>query len=278
MENLLTSSEAREMLGGMSPSSFKELVDSKKIRKVVPPGKVQGKYIREDVEKIAASMPPFISARKASTRKASRYTSTFVDWIGVDDVLTSLQLDYRVYGSEVFLADLSYYADRVKRNPHVALAVFDSPERRRILAYVSLLPLPESVILEILSGKRHETKIDTEEVETYERKGGYTLLAESVVTDPDYPGQLNTLVRHLMEYWCEQYPDRYITKIYAQAESKKGDVLIQKLFFAPREDLASNAYVLNLSRPGASRFIRQFQECIEQKRKVLEPQKKTSHK
>lgn len=272
MEDLLTSSEARELLGNMSPSSFKELVDNDRIRKVVAPGKTQGKYVREDVEKIAKELLSYGKSRKPvkrPTNQQKEIIQPFVDWVGVDDVLTSLQLDYRVYGPEVFLADLQYYADRVVKNPQVALAVFDSPKRERILAYISLIPLQESVILEILSGKRHETKIATEEVESYNRKGGFTLLAESVVTDPEHPEQLNTLLRHFTQHWCEQYPDRYVTKIYAQAESDEGDILIQKLFFAPREDLAPNAYVLNLARPGASRFVRQFQQCIEEKRKAL---------
>jgi len=52
-----------------------------------------------------------------------------------------------------------------------------------------------------------------------------------------------------MQHWCEQYPKRYISKIYAQAESNAGDILIQKLFLAPRKDLAPNAYVLNLMFP-----------------------------
>jgi hypothetical protein len=155
------------------------------------------------------------------------------------------------------------------RNPHLALAIFDSPKRERILAYISLLPLPEPIIFEVLRGERQETRIRSEEVETYERKGGYTLLAESVVADPDHPEQLNTLLKHLAEYWCEQYPDRYVTKIYAKTECRRGDILIQKLFFAPREDLAPNTHVLNLSRPGASRFVRHFQQCIEEKRKAL---------
>ena len=269
MEETLTSSQARELLGNMSPSSFKtRYVDTNIIRKVVTPGKKQGEYVREDVERIAKELAPFKETKKPhkNTQKANE---PFVDWIGADDVLTSLQLDYRLYGPEVFLSDLSYYADRVKRNPHVALAVYNSPKRERILAYVSLLPLPEETILNILKGIRHETTIKTEEVETYERKGGYTLLAESVAVDPEYSGQLNRLLNHLTEYWYELYPDRYITKIYAQAESSKGDVLIQKLFFAPREDLAPNAYVLNMTRPGASRFIRQFQERIDNKRKSL---------
>jgi len=267
MEETLTSSQARELLGNMSPSSFKiRYIDTNIIRKITPPGKKQGEYVRADVERAAKELKPFSKEKKPKNNQET--DGVLVDWIDVDDVLTSLQLDYRLYGPEVFLADLSHYADRVKRNPHVALAVYDTPKRSPLLAYVSLIPLPEKTILEVLKGTRHETAIKTEEVETYERKGGYTLLAESVAVDTEHPEQLNTLLRHLMHHWCEQYPDRYITKIYAQAESKSGDILIQKLFFAPREDLAENAYVLNLSRPGASRFVKQFQHCIESKKSL----------
>lgn len=260
-QQYVSSREGAEMLG-IDTGRFFYYVQSNQIAKEPGSGKRNTRYSVSDILRVKEKL-----SQKQRTKKTAH---GFVDWIGVDDVLTSLQLDYRVYGSEVFLADLSYYAERVVRNPHVALAVFDSPKRERILAYISLLPLPEQVILDVLREDRHETKILTEEVETYERKGAYTLLAESVVVDPEHPEQLNTLLTHLMEYWCGQYPDRYITKIYAQAESKRGDILIQKLFLAPREDLAPNAYVLNLMRPGASRFVRRFQECIEAKQKALQ--------
>lgn len=270
LNDFYTSKQARDLLGGISAQELKRLADAKKIEKFIPPtNKIKGYYRKEDVNRLAREMSIYGSLKDIPPGQTADTTSTFVDWIGVGNVLTSLQLDYKLYGPEVFLADLSYYAERVKRNPHVALAVYETPKKERILAYVSLLPLPEETIIEVLKGSKHETEIKNDEVETYERKGGYTLLAESVAVDPDHPEQLNTLLKHLMQYWCEQYPDRYITKIYAQAESDKGDVLIQKLFFAPREELAPNAYVLNLARPGASRFVRQFQECIENRRKSL---------
>jgi hypothetical protein len=66
MDLLYSASEAREKLGGMSTSSFKRLVDSGKIRKVVPPGKSQGKYIREDVDKLAEAMEQFVQIYSAS--------------------------------------------------------------------------------------------------------------------------------------------------------------------------------------------------------------------
>jgi len=261
--------EGAEMLG-IDTGRFFYYVQSKQIAKEPGSKKRNARYSVSDILKVKEKL----SHKQRTKQHTRQIIHGFVDWIGVDDVLTSLQLDYRVYGPDVFLGDLSYYAERVMRNPHIALAVYGSPTRERILAYISLLPLPESTIFAVLRGERHETKIHTEEVETYERQGGYTLLAESVVVDPDHSEQLNTLLTHLTDYWCEQYPDRYITKIYAQAESKRGDILIQKLFFAPREDLAPDAYMLNLARPGASRFVRRFQECMETKRKALEAAQK----
>ena len=259
-EEYVDSREGADLLG-VDTGRFFYYVQSGQIAKEPDSPKRNARYKVADILKVKEKL--------ANKKRTKNSTQHIVDWIGVNDVLTSLQLDYRVYGDEVFLADLPYYAERVKKNPHVALAIYDSPKRERILAYISLLPVPEQTIIEVLRGERHETKISTDEIETYERKGGYTLLAESVVTDPYHPELLNTLLRHLTEYWCEQYPDRYVTKIYAQAESRHGDILIQKLFLAPREDLAPNAYVLNLMRPGASRFVRSFQECIERKREAL---------
>lgn len=248
--------EAVKLLG-TNQGRFFYYVDAGPIAKEPGSGKRNARYSVEDILKVRER----IGQKQARDQKSN----VVVDWIGVDDVLTSLQLDYRVYGPEVLFADLSHYADRVRRNSHVALAVFDTPKRGRILAYISLLPLPEVTIIDILQGKRHETDISNQEIETYDREGEYTLLAESVVVDPDHPEMLNTLLKHLAEYWCTQYPARFVSKIYAQAESNQGDILIQKLFLAPLENLASNAYMLNMKRPGASRFIRSFQACIQRK-------------
>ncbi len=66
MSKLYKASEARAKLGGMSTSSFKRLVDSGKIRKVVPPGKTQGEYVREDVDKLAEAMEQFVQIYAAS--------------------------------------------------------------------------------------------------------------------------------------------------------------------------------------------------------------------
>lgn len=253
--------EAREAaaLLGISRELFFYYVKKGRIERTDFPPRRHGFYKKSVIDRMA-------QGKKRAPERG------FVDWIKSEhDVLASLQLDHRVYDEEVPFADLPYYVARVKRNPHVALAVYDSPRRERILSYLSLIPLDEQVILEIMRHKRPETAIRTEEVLTYKRPGVYTLLAESACVDPQYPESFNLLLRHLAEYWCEQYPERQVSKIYAQALTPAGDILIQKLFFSPLYDLAPDAHMLDLRRPSASRVVRSFQRCIAAKEKAHEP-------
>jgi len=109
--------------------------------------------------------------------------------------------------------------------------------------------------MDVLKGNRSEMDIQPDEILAYDRPGGYNLLVESAVSHPDHPEQLGKVLKGLADFWCGQYPERYIEKIYAQAVSEKGDVLIQKLYFAARYDIAETAFMLDLKHPGASRLI-----------------------
>lgn len=258
-QEFVSSREGAKLLG-VDTGRFFYYVQSHQIEKESGDKRRNARYRVADILKVK---------EKLARRREKKGNHGYIDWIATTgEVLESLKLDYEVY-QDAELENIRYYTARVERNPHVALAVYDSAKKNSILAYISLIPLPEQVILEILRDEREEVDIRTEEVETYERKGGYTLLAESVVVRENHQELLYALLKHLLAFWCEQYPDRYITKIYAQAHSSHGDILIQKLFFSPCEDLAPDAHVLNLSRPGASRFIRRYQQCLENKRLSL---------
>ncbi len=259
MESTYTSTEARRKLKA-STSTFKRLVDSGKIRKITPPNKKQGMYLKEDVDKIAKEMQPFA---QTATRKGKKLTTT-VDWQKISDLPAILKLDLEVY-HETIVGDIGLYISWERKNPKITLISFESGNRENILAYLSLVPLPEQVIVSILSGEREELSISPDEIETYDRKGGYTLLAESAVTHPHHPEQLTHVLREALRFWCDQYPDRYIEKIYAQAATQAGDILVRKLFFSPLYDLSDDAYVLDLRRPGIAQPIRVFQECLQHK-------------
>jgi hypothetical protein len=267
MEDLYTSGQAREILG-ISTSTFKTYVDSGRIRKITPSGKKQGFYVKEDVEKVLKERAPFVHVNKSSKRgKATKVAGTIktdVDWMKPSDLPAILKLDYVVYKEDI-VGDIGLYVSWYRKNPKITLLSFERGNRENVLAYISLVPLPEPVILTILKEDRSELSISPTEIEVYKRSGGYTLLAESVVTHSEHPEQLNHVIQSILEFWYEQYPDKYIEKIYAQTFSDEGDVLIRKLYFSPLYDLSDRAYVLDLKKKGASRLIQTFQGRLAQK-------------
>jgi len=234
-------------------------VKSKKIR--VKEGETERKslYNYEDILKVKEEL------------SIDESTPFVIDWVEPSDVLSTISLDMQVY-QETLVGDINLYLSWVKKQPKLSIASFDADDRKRVLAYIAMMPLSEKTIIEILKGNRRETSITPDEIENYDREGAYTLLIESAVSHPDHPEQIGILMRHIMNYWCEQYPQRYIDKLYAQAASEKGDILIQKLYFAPLYDLANDAYMLDMKRPGASRIIRNFQKCLSEKSSVQQHQ------
>jgi hypothetical protein len=165
----------------------------------------------------------------------------------------------------MYLAEAAVYQSWRKKNQNLSVAAFDAKDRNICLGYVGLIPLPEQVCIDIVRGIRDDKSIAVDDVEGYDRSGAYTLLAISAVTHPDRPDLLYALLYRHMNFWIEMYPERYIKKIYAQAVSERGEMLIQHLFMAPRPDLAYNAYELNLARPSASKVIRSFKQRLTEK-------------
>lgn len=274
-ENTFIRSQEGQNILGVPRQTFFYYVNNGHIEK--RPGKTarDARYSLRDILKVKED-------RRANKSKA---VSHFVlDWLYANDLPACLALDYKVY-EEYLIGDISHYATWLNKNNHVALAAYDKTDRSKCLAYLCMLPLPETAILDIMAGKRDELSIQADEIQTYDQPGEYTLLANSAVVHPDHPTLLYAVLNGIMQYWLDQYPDRRVTRIYAQAASPAGDVLIQKFYFAPLYDLKSepacvipNAYVLDLSRPGASRVIRSFQKALESKHNALDlPEQEPSY-
>lgn len=256
-------SEGARILG-VKRSAFFYLVKSGQIRIEEGRGPRDGRYSLEDIEELKqrrASGKP----RKLPRPYRKRAMPVVIDWLSAADIPAILRLDYLVY-DEMYLAEMEVYRKWSEKNPYLAMCAFDpKSDRQTMLAYVAALPLDESVILSVLRGEREEKDLTDSEMQTYERTGGYTLLANSAVCLPEYPDLLDRILLRLMDEWVQRYPERYITRIYAQAESASGDRMVQHFFMAPRYDLAKNAYMLDLARPSASKIIRRFQERLAQK-------------
>lgn len=215
-----------------------------------------------------------IAVRNRLLKKSSRtekQPEVIIDWLLPTDIPASLALDQIAY-HEMFLAEAEVYMAWRRKNPYISKAAFDAADRRTCYAYIGLVPLPESVILDILTGKKDEKDITPDEILTYDQPGAYTLLANSAVVHPDHPELISKVIKALTDYWLEQYPKRRIKRIYAQAISPQGRIMVQKLYLGPLYLLegqqlvrVKDAYVLDLEDVAASRIIREFQKKLTMK-------------
>ena len=245
---------------GIGRGSFYHLVDDGQIRELPDRSRRNRLFSLEDILAI--------KARRAEGKPRKQYrrrpTPVVYDWLRSEDIPACLRLDQIVY-DEMYLAEATVYQSWRKKNQHLSVAAFDAKDRNICLGYVGLIPLPEQVCIDIVRGVRDDKSITVDDVKGYDQSGAYTLLAISAVTHPGRPDLLYALLYHHMNFWIEMYPEQYIKKIYAQAASERGEMLIQHLFMAPRSDLAYNAYELDLARPSASRVIRSFKKRLAEK-------------
>ncbi len=221
-------------------------------------GVLEGQTVRRNRYKVVDIIA--LKDRLRSQRMARRPQPTpmLIDWLMPADIPTALKLAQRVYHEDVDLAEAAVYQSWRKHNLQLSMAAFNL-DRSECFATLQLVPLEEATIIDILSGRRMESSIQPDEIRPYDEPGPYTLLATSAVIHPEKPYLLYEVLYKYMSYWIEQYPEKYISRIYAQAVSDKGEMLVQHFFMLPRWDLAPDAFMLDLSRASASKIVRWFQ-------------------
>ena len=257
--------EAVSLLG-MSKGNFRHYVTNGRVRSKPGRGKRDKRYNLADILMLKKEWKPRQYKRTKKKEDAITKEGILIDWLQPSDIPAGLRRDMLLYPDEIVedLQEASVYQSWRKNNNLLTMGAFKE-DRSECFAYLQLVSLEEQAILDILRKKRSETSIRPEEVLGYDRPGGYTLLGVSAVCHKDYPTLLFRIIERIMKFWEDQYPERYITRIYAQAVSESGDRLIQHLFMAPRYDLAQDAYMLDIARPSASKIIRNFQARLETK-------------
>lgn len=243
----------------MKPGTFTYYVRTGRVRKQAGQGQRDTLYNEDDVHKLKKERKP-----RNYKRGEKQEETVLIDWIKTSDVPSGLKLAQALYHEDVDLADVARYQAWRKYNPHLNMGAF-SPDREICYAAIMLVPLKEQLILDILSEKRDESSIEDTEVDRYDHPGEYTLLAASALCLPDRPSLLYRVMAKFIDFFVEIYPEKYISRIYAQTVSDTGFMLVQHVFMTPRYDLADNAYMLDMARPSASKIIRRFQARLAEK-------------
>jgi len=250
-EQFVPWNEGAELIG-VRRSTFFYYVEKGDIEELPGTRPRQGRYKLSDILAVKKKRERG-KPRKAYTLK----DKVIVDWLRSSDILVGLGLAHELYGEDVDLASASIYQSWRKNNDQITMAAF-SPDRSKCLASIQVIPLPESVILDILSGKRAESDIQPDEIRTYDEPGPYILLVTSALVIPGRPDLLYQILYQYMDFWVKMYPERYIRKIYAQAVSERGSLLVSHFFMSPRYDLLPHTFELDLARPVASKIVRKM--------------------
>lgn len=247
-------------LAEMKPGTFNYYVRTGRVRKRQGRGKRDHQYNEQDILLLKKERKP----RNYKRGEKKEQEEILIDWIKYSDVPSGLKLAQTLYHDDADLADVVRYQAWRKYNPSISMGAF-SPDREVCYAALMLVPLDEHLILDVLSGKREESSIEDTEVRRYEQPGGYALLAASALCLPDRPSLLYRVMSRFMDFFVDLYPEKYISRVYAQAVSDAGYLLVQHAFMTPRYDLADNAYMIDMARPSAAKIIRQFQARLDTK-------------
>src|SRR6266498_4369252 len=143
----VTSREGAALLG-IPQSNFLYYVKTGDI--AARQGRKHREYNRADVIKVRRSI--------LTRTKRTAPEPALIDWITAADVPAGLTLAQRLYGPDIDLADLAVYQSWRKHNQYISLGAF-SPDRSECYASIQIVPLAESVILDVLSNRRVENSI-----------------------------------------------------------------------------------------------------------------------
>ncbi|GER86692.1 hypothetical protein KDW_08540 [Dictyobacter vulcani] len=136
---------------------------------------------------------------------------------------------------------------------------------------MTLLPMEEETIIDLLKGDLSEQQITADHIQTYEPGKEYNCYVTSCVIRPDKSNSFSLLLNSVLEHWIN-HPEIKINKLYGFAAGTTEDMsevndgmrLVKKLFFSPRYDIDKNAWELNLSYYNPSPIIQKYQKRLKE--------------
>lgn len=241
-DKLYTSTQTRQLLG-ISPSTLTTLVEKGVIEKVTPIGYTNGFYTRTSVDEYLRQQNLFMQTyslkqeNKLEIRKA----------VG-EDQPGIYEMEKEVLGATL---PLERRVELYKKNPDIDfVAVKDS----KVIGHLSLFPLPEQVIWQLLEGKLRGWDITADQLERYEAGKQYKLFVMAMAVDKNemQAGRIyaGLLIREAQKVIFEMAWQKILVKqIYATSRTKDGIYLAGRLGMDTLTELSDShrkAFVLNM--------------------------------
>lgn len=249
MNQFVSAGEAIKILG-IPSATFYRLVNDGKITKHLPgPTSAHGRYDTRELARL----------KRRLRQEATPTQAPALDWLTVADLGNLYNLEYSHYGPDT--GNPSIVQHWIKRNPQIGRILFNADDRKDLWGAIVLLPMPEESILRILRQEiRDVDLVPEQDILLYDEIGCTYLYAASAIIREDKRQHFPMLLSGWFDFFGDLAPQGiHIGKIYARTLSDPGEMMVKKLFFSPRYDIAENTWELNVSRPNPSRIVQSFQ-------------------
>ncbi len=149
-----TAKEAQEVLG-MTYSALRNQVDAGNIANIMPPGKRQAVYLKEDVDQLAHEMEAFFAAKQTAPSVFKKATE--------EDLPECVALSAAIFGG-VNIIPLDRRIAWLKKNPDIDYVLRHDSE---MVGYVSIVPLRRETLEPLLKDELLAKDITPDEIEEF---------------------------------------------------------------------------------------------------------------
>lgn len=236
-EGYYTASITRKKLGNISDGMLRSYIQKGLIERAVPPGRKQGFYKREDVEKLAREIEsPWYGGTKGPHTHFRQATPADIEAIA--------DIDERIFNApeeepeprKVYLQwDKETYLRWMQRNPQIFFVLLNAADK--VVGFASLLPLKKSTLDRLVRDEIKWMDIPNEDIDLFELGKPLHLYVIALCVDPTYKGTIKErygarIISNLFDFFLDLAKQGVeIDTITARNELNKpdGKRLMQKL-------------------------------------------------
>lgn len=198
---------------GITEPALRNLVNQKKVRKIKPPGKTYGVYLKEEIDTYAEKWLAFLTAEEPP--------KTTFEIASIDDMQAVYELSKRAIGRTM---DAEVRKEWHRANPENCFIVKHAD---KIVAFFHLLPLKHKTLMSFMEGNVRGWEIKREDVEPFQPGKPLECLA-IIASEPDIDETTRMhYVRVLLRGLSRKFRSLgergvIISKIYATSQTPTG--------------------------------------------------------
>ena len=258
-----TAAQAKEILGA-TDSMLYTYVDNGALERIIPPGKKQGVYRRDQVDQLARDLKIYIVTRQ-------KHTSIFSKMTTREEVLESTKLSDAIFGGHI---DVDRQMAWMQRNPDIAYVV---KSEGKVVGYAIILPLTSEKIAKLLRDEEYTVNLEPEEIQLFEPSVPLHLYGGAIgvlpgITLAEKRAYGTRLVGGLIDTLIDMGRRGIVFADFTARSTKPDGIrLLRNIGFTQIESITEKKdFILNVEMSGA-------REIMQYKRALKEYELKSSH-